>query len=112
MKEDLVFIEHILESVKAIEEFSFELSIEELHLNRMKRSAIVRELEIIGEASKNISDHLKNKYQKIPWKNISGTRDIIVHKYFGVDLEIVFGIVKNEIPKLKKEILKIKGTFL
>jgi len=104
-QEDYVFLEHILESIEAIENFSKNLTLEILHRNRLKRSAIVRELEIVGEASKNISQKLKENHKEIPWKKIIGTRDLIV------DLEIVFDIVKKELPKLKKQIEKIKKNL-
>jgi len=76
-QEDYVFLEHILESIEAIENFSKNLTLEILHRNRLKRSAIVRELEIVGEASKNISQKLKENHKEIPWKKIIGTRDLI-----------------------------------
>ncbi len=107
-KGDLIFIEHILESIKAIGDFSKGLTKEKLISSRLKQSALVREIEVIGEAVKNISQSTKNKYSKILWKEIAGTRDKMIHHYFGVDLDIVLGIIKNDIPVLKKQILKIK----
>ncbi len=107
-KEDVIFIKHILESINAIDEFSKNMDKEELISNRMKQSAIVREIEIIGEAIKNISDNLKEKYSSIPWKEIVGTRDKMIHHYFGVDLNIVWNIIKKDLPDLKEKIQKIK----
>ncbi len=107
-RDDLVFIEHILESVEAIKKFSENLDEEELHSNRLKQSAIVREIEIIGEASKNISKEFKEKYNEICWKDIVGTRDMMIHQYFGVNLKIVWDIITKDIPILKNQILKIK----
>jgi len=108
VKNDLVFIEHILDSINAIENFSKNLNREELTSNRLKQSAIIREIEIIGEAVKNISEKLKYKHKEIEWKNIVGTSDKMIHHYFGFDLNIVWDIVKNDLPKLKKQIEKIK----
>ena len=107
-RDDLVFIDHIIESIKAIEEFSIDLSKSDLKTNRLKRSAIVREIEIIGEASKNLSEKFKLNFNKIPWKEISGTRDKMIHQYFGVDLDIIWKIIKDNLPELKKEMFKIK----
>lgn len=107
-KEDFVFIKHILESIEAIEEFSKDLILEELSRNRLKKSAIIREIEVIGEAAKNISNDFTKKYPEIPWKNIIGTRDIMAHKYFGVNIEVVWKIITQDIPQLKKQVLKIK----
>lgn len=108
MKEDLPFIEHILDSINAIESFSKNMKKEKLISNRLKQSAIVREIEIIGEAVKNISENLKNKHREIEWREIVGTRDKMIHHYFGVDLNIVWDIIKINIPDLKEKISKIK----
>jgi len=111
-KKDLIFIEHILESINAIEDFSKGLTKEKLISSRLKQSALVREIEIIGEAAKNVSNNLKEKYNEIVWKEIVGTRDKMIHHYFGVDLDIVLGIIKYDIPILKKQVLKIKKRLL
>ena len=108
MKEDSIFIEHILDSINAIEEFSKNLDKVGLMSDRLRQSAIVREIEIIGEAVKNISESLKNKHQEIEWKEITGTRDKMIHHYFGLDLNIIWNIIKENIPILEKQIKKIK----
>lgn len=110
MKDDynLAYIEHILESINAIDDFSKDMKKEELHSDRLKRSAIVREIEIIGEAVKNISIHIKNKYPNVEWKEIAATRDKMIHHYLGVDFDIVWYIIKFNLPILKKKILKIR----
>lgn len=108
MKKDLVFIEHILDSINAIEEFSKGISKEKLIPDRLRQSAIVREIEIIGEAAKNISQTIKNKYKDIEWREIIGTRDKMIHHYFGVDLNIIWDIIRINLPDLKKKMLKIK----
>ena len=110
-KDDLAFIEHILESIDAIEDFSKNLSKDELVSNRLKKSAIVREIEIIGEAVKNISESLKKKYKEIEWKKIAGTRDQMIHHYFGVDLNLILGIINKDLPLLKKQIMEIRDSL-
>ncbi|MEK6842133.1 MAG: DUF86 domain-containing protein [Nanoarchaeota archaeon] len=107
-KDDSVFIEHVLDSIRAIEDFSKGLSKEKLISNRLKKSAIIREIEVIGEAVKNISESLKNSHKEIGWKEISGTRDKMIHHYFGVDMDIVWNIIKKDLPDLKTKMLKIK----
>ena len=106
-KGDVVFLEHILDSIEAIGQFSKNITKQDLVSNRLKRSAIVREIEIIGEAVKNISQNLKHKHKEIAWKEIAGTRDKMIHHYFGVDVNIIFDIIKKDLPKLKKQIQHI-----
>lgn len=107
-KDDLIFIEHILDSIRAIESFGKSISKNELEINRMKQSAVVREIEVIGEAVKNISHALKNKHKQIPWKDIIGTKDKMIHHYFGIDFDIVLSIVNENLPVLKSQLEKIK----
>ena len=70
-------------------------------------SAVVRKLEIIGEATKNIPDKIKEKYPMLPWKEMAKIRDKLIHGYFSVDFEIVWKVIKEELPLLKPEIRKI-----
>jgi len=109
-KDNFVFIKHMIDSINAVEDFSKNLSKEELSVNRLKQSAIVREIEVIGEAAKNLSKEFKDKNNKVVWKDIIGTRDIMIHKYFGVDLDIVWNIINEDLPKLKKQISKIEKS--
>jgi uncharacterized protein with HEPN domain len=107
-KKDLVFIKHVMESIDAVIEFSRGITKRELAISRLKRSAIVREIEVIGEASKNVSEGTKNRYKDVRWKEIAATRDKMIHHYFGVDLDILLAIVKKDLPVLKKEMLQIE----
>ena len=84
-----------------------DIDYEEFANNRLIRHATIKELEIIGEAVKNIPEEIKDKYPQIPWKNIAGMRDILVHAYFKVDTAIVWGVIKERLPELKEQIEKI-----
>ncbi len=108
MKEEYeAFAKHILDSINAINSFLGELSKSELEKNRLRQSAIIRELEIIGEAVKNLPENVKKEMPDIEWKQIAGMRDKLIHHYFGVDLDIIWDSVKNDLPKLKNAIYKI-----
>lgn len=108
MTRDIVlFIEDILKSVENIEKFSKGLSEKEFMKDELRQSAIIRQIEIIGEAVKNIPEGFRKKYSEIEWKKIAGTRDIIIHAYFGVDLEKVWEVVKKDALKLKKSVKEI-----
>lgn len=112
MKRDIgLFIEDILKSIKNIEEFSKNLDKEKFSKDNLRQSAIIRQLEIIGEAVKNIPDSFREKYPKIAWKDIAGFRDILSHAYFGVNLDRVWNIIESDLPKLKEEINKIIKTI-
>jgi len=109
MKRELgLFIEDISESIRLIEKYIGNLSKENLDNNQELKDSIVRRLEIIGEAVKNIPDDFKEKYYEVPWKKIAGLRDIIIHAYFNIDLDIMWDIIKKDLPDLKKKIQKIK----
>ena len=110
-KDDFVFIEHILESIGAVQEFSKNLTKDGLVKDRLRQSAIIREIEVIGEAVKNISKSIKDKYRDVQWREISGARDKMIHHYFGIDLQIIWEIVKIGLPELKKQMLKIKDDL-
>lgn len=109
MKRDVgLFIEDISNSIKNIEEFSKNLDKKKFSKDNLRQSAIIRQLEIIGEAVKNIPNTFREKYPKIIWKDIAGLRDILSHAYFGVNVDRVWRIIEADLPKLKEEISKIK----
>lgn len=109
MKKDVrIFIEHILECINLIEEYIKEKTKDEFFNSRQLQDAVIRRIEIIGEAVKNLSQEVKDKYLDIPWKRIAGMRDILIHEYFGIDLELTWRIAEVEISELKKKILEIK----
>jgi len=107
-KDPLVYIEHILESISRIESFMKDITKEDFIKNPEKQSAVVRQIEIIGEAVKNIPKSFRDKYPNIPWKDIAGMRDKLMHHYFGVDLNTVWKAVVEDIPSLKKQVQEIK----
>ena len=109
---DIPYLKHILDAVEDIEKSTKNLSKNEFEKNKDAREANIRRIGIIGEAVKNISRNLKEKYPKIEWKKIAGTRDIITHHYFGIDLEEIWNIIKKDLPGLKKKILKIKKELM
>lgn len=106
-----LFLKDILFSIKNIIIFSKGLSKEKFMEDRKTQSAIVRELEIIGEAVKNISDATKERYPKIEWKKIAGARDIFIHGYFQVDFEKIWDVIKKDLPVLKNDISNIKLEY-
>lgn len=108
IKDDLAYIEHILDCIRKINEFSSGLSLKEFQTNEMVQDAIIRNIEIIGEASKKISKDTKQTHYKIPWKEIAGMRDKLIHDYLGVDVEVVWKTIHQDIPILEKLISEIE----
>ncbi len=99
MKKDaLVFIGHMLDEITKIEN-----SVRALSKTGFKRNVDVQDA-IIGEAAKNLSGEFRAKHKEVPWNKITGTRDKLIHHYFGVDLDLTWEIVKKELPDLKKKI--------
>lgn len=101
------YIQDILDAIGDIESFVKGMEFNEFTRDRKTVNAVVRSIEIIGEATKKIPKSLKDKYPDIPWKKMAGMRDKLIHEYFGIDLEILWKVAKDELPPLKPLIKKI-----
>ncbi len=106
-KEIRIFLEDIKESIDRIEEYTQGMNKEHFMEDIRTQDAIIRRLEIIGEAVRNIPEDFRNKYPDIPWKQIAGMRDVLIHGYFGVNLERVWAVVERDLPELKPKVLRI-----
>lgn len=104
---DINFIKHIPGAIERIESYTEGLSETDFMNNFLIQDGVIRNLEIIGEASKKITALTKNQNPDIPWKKISGMRDKLIHDYFGVDLISVWLVVENDLRELKRYLLKI-----
>ncbi len=98
MKTDFLYIRHMLDSIKKIESFL---------TTSHWQDAIIRNLEIIGEASKRVSVELRQQYPDVPWRNIAGLRDVLIHDYMGVDLDSIWNVVTVDLPPLKTNLKNI-----
>jgi uncharacterized protein with HEPN domain len=101
-----LLLEDILESIIKIEQYTKNLTFDEYKENGLVFDATVRNFEIIGEAAANIPEDIKTALPEIPWKQIRGLRNRIIHEYFGVDISIIWYIIENELPSLKFELEK------
>ncbi|UCH93595.1 MAG: DUF86 domain-containing protein [Candidatus Aminicenantes bacterium] len=97
-----ILFEDILESIEKIERYTEGLEFDDFSTDSMIIDAVVRNIEIIGEASKNVPIQIKEKLTEVPWTKLAGIRNRIVHEYFGVDINIIWFIVTNELSQLKQ----------
>lgn len=106
MKDDRIYLKHILDATQKIEKY---VSVGEAEFMETThwQDAVMRQLEIIGEATKNISEETRIKYSDVPWKRMAGMRDVLIHHYFGIDIPAVWEVTQKDIPELKVHISKI-----
>lgn len=108
MKREIIdYIQDIIESMINALKFIDDMSYEKFQKDDKTIYAVIRAIEIIGEASKNIPEEVRVKHSDIPWKDMAGMRDKVIHEYFGVNIERVWLTVKDDIPRLKPLIQKI-----
>ncbi|HUU78743.1 MAG TPA: DUF86 domain-containing protein [candidate division Zixibacteria bacterium] len=106
-KQPKVFIQHILDSINLIEKYLKGKNKEAFLASDQLQDAVIRRLEIIGEAVKNLPEEIIKKHPELPWKQIVGMRDILIHQYFGVDLELTWEVIKTELPILKSKLVML-----
>lgn len=95
------YIADILAAIQEVEEFTRAMEYEQFEVDRKTVNAVVRSLEVMGEAAKRIPEEVRQRYPGVPWKRMAGMGDKLIHEYSGVDLEIVWGAVKTELPPVK-----------
>ena len=101
---DRIRLEHIMEAIQRLQTYAGMLSEEELQSDVLRYYGIVKNIEIIGEAARMLSEAFKKTYTEVEWRSISDMRNFLVHEYFQVDSEIVFSVIHNEIPELKEQV--------
>lgn len=100
----LFYLEDMYDSMLRIQEYVENLSFDDFRENRLVTDAVIRNLEIIGEASKNVPASIKSKYPELPWKQMYGLRNFVVHEYFGIDFENIWKIISDDLPQNTKDL--------
>ena len=111
MRDHSLYLKDMLAAIDAIDEFTEGMSLEAFQADDKTVSAVIRKLEVIGEAVKQIPDDLRTKWPGIPWKEMAGMRDKLIHFYFGVDHELVWKAVKHRLPRIRSEIQKMSSEL-
>ncbi len=103
-REFILYLEDMFQSMQRIEEYLGDLDFRKFKMTYMVVDAIIRNFEIIGEASKNIPTKIQEKYPEIPWRKMYGLRNLIAHEYFGIDYEMIWEIAKNNLPQNRNDL--------
>jgi len=106
MKSDKLYIGHIIDAISAIEEYVSGMSYDDFSKDKKTQDAVLRKLEVVGEASKRLSDKLMKSLSEVPWKDIIGMRNKLIHDYFGIDVQEVWKRAKEDVPALKATLEK------
>jgi uncharacterized protein with HEPN domain len=101
LKDDLFYVRHIVDAASKAESYCSGLSKREFASNQLVQDAVIRQLEIAGEAAKHVSADFCRKHPEVPWKEMAGMRDKLIHDYFGVDIEAVWLTVRDDLPKMR-----------
>ena len=106
-KDDSVYLHHIMDAFVQIERYTDGVTHEEFLSNSLLQDGVIRQLEVMGEAARNLSEDLRNEYPKIPWSQMISLRNRMIHAYFNVNLQIIWEIIQGDIPNLKQETKRV-----
>lgn len=102
-KDDTIYLRHIIDAFMQIEHYMDGVSREEFFSNKLLQDGAIRQLEVMGEAARNLSDDFRNEYSQIPWRQMIGLRNRMTHAYFNINLQIIWEIVRGDLPDLKRK---------
>lgn len=103
-KDDSVYLHHILDAFEQIESYTNGVSYDDFAENRLLQDGVIRQLEVMGEAARNITEDLRSAHSNIPWRQMIGLRNRMIHAYFNINLQIIWEIIQGDIPNLREDI--------
>lgn len=106
-----LFVKDIIAAIDSIEKFVEGMKLEGMQRDDKTSSAVVRKLEVIGEAAKQIPDKMRERYPKLPWQKMAGMRDRLIHAYFGIDYKLVWDAIKGELPIVKNDLRSVLNSL-
>ena len=110
-KDDSVYLRHIIDALLQIERYTDGVTYEEFLSNSLLQDGVIRQLEVMGEAARNLSEDLRNEYPTIPWRQMISLRNRMIHAYFNVNLQIIWEIIQGDIPILLQETKHVLEIF-
>ena len=103
----LLYLEDIINAIGKIENYTQNMDFHKFSKNEIVIDAVIRNFEVIGEATRNIPEDVKERYPKVEWKEVTGFRNVLIHDYFGIDVEAVWDTLQNNLQSFKEHILKV-----
>jgi uncharacterized protein with HEPN domain len=110
-KDDTVYLRHILDAINTIEEYLQDVNEDTFKATQLLQDGAIRQIEIIGEAIRHMSKDIRRIYPEVPWQDIAGMRDKLIHDYFGVDIEKVWDTTQEDLPVLKEQVIGILRDY-
>jgi len=110
-RDELLYLRHVLDAINTVEEYLQGVDEEKFKATRLLQDGAIRQIEIIGEAARHISKDIRKTYSEVPWQDIAGMRDKLIHGYFGVDIEKVWDTAQDDLPILKQQVTNILKDF-
>jgi uncharacterized protein with HEPN domain len=110
-KGDTVYLQHVLDAISTVQEYLLGVNENQFKATRLLQDGVIRQIEIVGEAVRHVSKDIRRTYPEVPWQDIAGMRDKLIHDYFGVDIEKVWDTAQQDLPVLKEQVLGILRDY-